>query len=133
MMRSEAIDDSLWSGIVSHVISDSHIEKALTEHEADNQTDESTVSVSDLERRSGQLARAEQVLLDRLSRGLITTSALDRELVRLKAERSSVARAIVAARKATGSRNALPNAPEALRRAVAELRKRLRMATAADP
>lgn len=49
-----------------------------------------------------------------------------------RAERSSVARAVAAARRAIDSRNAVPDAPAALRGAVSEFRQRLRMTAAED-
>jgi DNA invertase Pin-like site-specific DNA recombinase len=133
MMRSEIIDERLWKTIVERVISDAHIERALADHGRDEETSEDPrASLLRLENRQKQLGRAEEILLERFGRGLITETALDKELIRLKTERGSIERAVaVVHNKAKRSEDAMRTA-EALRLAVAKLRERLRMATAED-
>src|SRR6266496_3955770 len=133
MIRSEAIDDRFWNAIVEGVISDSHIEKAIAEHGAETQTDpDPRVALSRLEGRVKQLTRAEEILLERFGRGLITDAALDKELVRLKADRTSVQEAIAAAQRVVGRHDQAARTGTALRKAIAELRGRLRTATTQD-
>jgi DNA invertase Pin-like site-specific DNA recombinase len=133
MMRSEIIDERFWKTIVDRVISDAHIEEALADHRRDEEpAEDPRASLLRLENRRKQLGRAEEVLLERFGRGLITDTALDKELLRLKTERGSIERAVVVVQnKAKRSENATRTA-EALRMAVSKLRERLRMATAED-
>src|SRR4029077_20206998 len=106
MIRSEAVDDRFWNAIVESVISDSHIEKALAEHGAETQSDpDPGAALSRLEARLKQLTRAEEILLERFGRGFITDAARDKELVRLKADRTSVQEAIAAGQRTLGRRD----------------------------
>jgi DNA invertase Pin-like site-specific DNA recombinase len=133
MIRSEAIDDRFWNAIVESVISDSHIEKALAEHGAETQSDpDPRAALSRLEARLKQLTRAEEVLLERFGRGFITDAALDKELVRLKADRTSLQEAIAVAQRTVGRRDLASRNAAALRKAISDLRGQLRTATPQD-
>jgi site-specific DNA recombinase len=133
MMRSEAIDDRFWSTIVESVISDVHIEKALAEQGVGPQSEaDPRVSLSRLQARLKQLTRAEEILLERFGRGFITDGALDKELVRLKADRTSVQEGIAAAQGAIGRSEKAAYDASALRKGISDLRVQLRRATADD-
>jgi len=133
MIRSESIDERLWSTIVETVISDIHIEKALAEHGAGTESDpDPRVSVSRLQARLKQLTRAEEILLERFGRGFITDASLDKELIRLKADRTCVQEGITAAERAVGRDEGAGYDTAALRKAISVLRAQLRRATAED-
>jgi hypothetical protein len=133
MMRSESIDDRLWSTIVESVISDVHIEKALAEHGVGSQSEPNPrASLSRLQTRLKQLTRAEEILLERFGRGFITDAALDKELIRLKVDRTSVQEGIGAAERAVSRGEKADYDVSALRKAISALRSQLRTATADD-
>ncbi len=133
MIRSEEVDDRFWNAIVESVISDSHIEKALAEHGSETQTDTNPqVSIARLSARLKQLIRAEEILLERFGRGFITDAALDKELVRLTADRTSLQEAITAAQRNVVRHDQTNRNAEAVRQAIRQLRGQLRTATVQD-
>jgi site-specific DNA recombinase len=133
MIRSEAIDARIWAAIVEHVISDAHIEAALADQGPDQGTNiDPATAATRLETRLRQVARAEEILLDRFGRGLITDSALDKQLVRLKRERTEIERSMVNAQQALTAREAAAESAQVMRQAISDLRGRLRIATIED-
>ena len=134
MIRSEAVDEQVWTAIIDHVISDVHIEKALASHAAaeDAEAADPAANSARLESRLKQITRAEEVLLERFGRGLITDSALDKELLRLKGDRTVAERSLAVARQGLRRRQAAVEATQTIRKAISDLRDRLRIATAED-
>jgi hypothetical protein len=134
MIRSEAIDEQVWTAIVDHVISDTHIEKALASHTAaeDAEAADPAATAARLESRLKQITRAEEVILERFGRGLITDSSLDKELLRLKGDRTAAERALVVAQQGLRRRGAAAENIQTIRKAISDLRGRLRIATAED-
>jgi hypothetical protein len=131
MIRSEALDARIWAAIVEHVISDAHIEEALAAPDRGTNLNPATTATR-LESRLRQLARAEEILLDRFGRGLITDSALDKQLVRLKRERTEIERSMLSAQQALTAREAASESARVMRKAISDLRGRLRIATTHD-
>ena len=79
-----------------------------------------------------QLVRAEELLLERFGRGLITDSVLDKELVRLSKDRTAVKQSIEAAKVALRERPSRDATANVLRVALDDLRQKLSFATPAD-
>ena len=85
-----------------------------------------------LEAKQKQLVRAEEILLERFGRGLITDSVLDKELVRLSKDRTAVKQSIDATKDALRDRPSRGTTAQVLRDALEDLRQKLRFATLED-
>jgi site-specific DNA recombinase len=132
MLRSDTVDGKIWEAVVTSVIREDHLEKAVAESVRESETGPDPKELSRLEAKQKQLVRAEEILLERFGRGLITDSVLDKELVRLAKDRTAVKQLIAAAKGALRdcpSRDATANA---LRAALEDLRQKLRFATPED-
>lgn len=133
MVRSDALDARFWDAIVDGVIRDDHLEKALRERASESESEpDRAADLVRLEVGLKRLVRAEEVLLERFGRGLVTEAALDGELLVLTKERASVAQAITSARDWVRHRADRAQDMESLRTAAARLRDRLTIATPED-
>jgi len=133
MVRSDALDARFWDAIVDGVIRDDHLEKALRERASESESEpDRAADLVRLEVGLKRLVRAEEVLLERFGRGLVTEAALDGELLVLTKERASVVRAITSARDCIQHLADRVQDVESLRTAAARLRDRLRIATTED-
>ena len=132
MLRSDTVDAKLWEAVVTSVIREDHLEKAVAECVRESEAGPDPKELPRLEAKQKQLVRAEEILLERFGRGLITESVLDKELVRLSKDRTAVKQSIDAAKAAIRdcpSRDATANV---LRAALEDLRQKLSFATPED-
>jgi site-specific DNA recombinase len=132
MFRSDAVDAKLWEAVLTAVIREDHLERAVAEREKEVDAGPDPKAVPRLESRLKQLVRAEEILLERFGRGLITESVLDKELVRLSKDRAAATAALDTAKAASAKRPSRDQGSKALRTAVEDLREKLRFATAED-
>lgn len=72
MFRSDAVDAKIWEAVVTSVIREDHLEKAVAECVRESETGPDPKELPRLEARQKQLVRAEEILLERFGRGLIT-------------------------------------------------------------
>ena len=115
------------------VIREDHLEKVLRERANQSQTEpDQATDVLRLEAELKRMFRAEEILLERFRRGVVTEPALDRELLVLTKERASVTEAIASAREGMRTIADLGRELASLREAAAGLRERLRIATPQD-
>jgi hypothetical protein len=85
-----------------------------------------------LEAELKRLVRAEEILLERFRRGVVTEAALDRDLLVLTKERASLTDAIGSGREGMRTKADHGREIESLRQAAGALRQRLRIATPED-
>ena len=72
MLRSDTVDAKLWEAVVTSVIREDHLEKAVAECVRELETGPDPKDLPRLEAKQKQLVRAEEILLERFGRGLIT-------------------------------------------------------------
>jgi len=132
MFRSEAVDTKLWEALLTAVIREDHLERAIAEREKEVEEGPDPKDVRRLEARLKHLVRAEEVLLERFRRGLITESILDKELIRFSTDRAAAKEALDAAKAASKERACREQGAKALSAAVDDLREKLRFATPED-
>jgi hypothetical protein len=132
MLRADTVDGKIWEALVSSVIREDHLEKAVAESVRESESGPDPKELPRLEAKQKQLVRAEEILLERFGRGLITESVLDKELIRLSKDRTSVKQSIDAAKGAVRDRSARDATGDALRAALEDLRHKLRVATHED-
>ena len=133
MVRSDALDARFWEAIVDGVIRDDHLENALRERVGESESEpDRAADLVRLEVRLKRLVRAEEILLERFGRGLVTEAGLDGQLRLLTKERASVVQATASARDCIRHRADRVQDVESLRTAAARLRDRLRIATPED-
>lgn len=133
MVRSDKLDARFWDALVDGVIREDHLEKALRERASESQPEpDRAEDLLRLEAELKRLVRAEEILLERFRRGVVTEAALDRELLFLSKERASVTESIALAREGERQKAVLGREVESLREAAARLRDRLRIATRED-
>jgi site-specific DNA recombinase len=132
MLRSDMVDRKLWDAVVASVVREDHLEKAIAECESEAEGEPDPKALPRLEAKLKQLMRAEEVLLERFGRGMITDSLLDKELIRLSKDRAAVTQSIDAAKADVQRRPSADATAEALRAAVGDLRDKLRFATPGD-
>lgn len=119
-----------WRSRTTH--REDHLEKAVAECVRESETGPDPKELPRLEAKQKQLVRAEEIILERFGRGLITDSVLDKELLRLSQDRTAVKQSIDTARGALGDRFSRDTTAKALRDALEELRQKLRFATLED-
>jgi len=132
MLRSDTVDGKIWEAIVNSVIREDHLEKAVAESVRESEAAPDPKRLPRLEAKQKQLVRAEEILLERFGRGLITDSVLDKELVRLSRDRTAVKQSIDAANAALLGRRSRDASANGLRTALEDLRQKLRFATHED-
>ena len=132
MLRSDTVDGKIWEAIVNSVIREDHLEKAVAESVRESEAAPYPKRLPRLEAKQKQLVRAEEILLERFGRGLITDSVLDKELVRLSRDRTAVKQSIDAANAALLGRRSRDASANGLRTALEDLRQKLRFATHED-
>ena len=132
MLRSDTVDGKIWEAVVTSVIREDHLEKAVAESARESEAGPDLKELPRLEAKEKQLVRAEGILLERFGRGLITDSVLDKELVRLSKDRTAVKQAIDAAKGALRNRTSRDATAKVLREALEDLRQKLRFATPED-
>ena len=132
MFRSDTVDAKLWEAVVTSVIREDHLEKAVAECVRESEAGPDPKELPRLEAKQKQLVRAEEILLERFGRGLITDSVLDKELVRLSKDRTAVKQSIDAAKAALRDRPSRDTTANVLRVALEDLRQKLRFATPED-
>lgn len=133
IVRSDKLDARFWEAIVQGVIRKDHLEKALRELASESQSEpDRAADILRLEAELKRLVRAEEILLERFRRGVVTEAALDRELLVLAKERASVTEAIASAHEGMRTKADLGRELVSLREAAAGLRERLRIATPQD-
>jgi len=132
MLRSDTVDAKLWEAVVTSVIREDHLEKAIAECVRESEAGRDPKTLPRLEAKQKQLVRAEEILLERFGRGLITESVLDKELVRLSKDRTAVKQSIDATKGALRDRPSRDETANALRLALEDLRQKLRLATPED-
>lgn len=132
MFRSDAVDATLWEAVVAAAIREHHLERAVAELEKDVEAGPDPKAARRLEARLKYLVRAEEILLERFGRGLITEAALDKELVRLSKDRAAVKESLESAKASSARRANREQTSTAVRTAVGDLRTRLASATPED-
>ena len=132
MLRSDTVDGKIWEAVVTSVIREDHLEKAVAESVRESEAGPDPKELPRLEAKQKQLVRAEEILLERFGRGLITDSVLDKELVRLSKDRATVKQSIDAAKAALRDRLSRDGTAGVLRAALEDLRQKLRFATPDD-
>ena len=133
MIRLDALDARFWEAIVDGVIREDHLENALRDRGSGSESEsDRSADLIRLEAGFKRLSRAEEILLARFGRGLVSETALDKELLVLSKERVSVGHAIESTRDEVRRRSDLARDVEAIRTAAARLRDRLRLATRED-
>jgi site-specific DNA recombinase len=133
MVRSDRLDARFWEAIVEGVIREDHLEKALRERASESLSEpDRAADVLRHEAELKRLVRAEEILLERFRRGVVTEAALDRELLVLTKDRASATEAIASVREGMRTKADLGRELVSLREAAAGLRERLRIATPQD-
>ena len=132
MLRSDTVDGKVWEAVVTSVLREDHLEKAVAESVRESEAGPDPKDLPRLEAKQKQLVRAEEILLERFGRGLITDSVLDKELVRLSKDRQAVKQSIDAAKSALRDRLSRDGTANVLRAALEDLRQKLRFATPED-
>jgi|GEM_PF-5333593 len=133
MRQSDVLDAEVWRMVADRVVRDEHLERALSESEAEReQAPDPGAELPRLNAQLRQMVRAEEVLLERFGRGLISEASLDKELQRLTDDRGGVERAIAEATEAAKRWSNREEEGKATRLVLGELRNLLRFATQAD-
>lgn len=134
MRRVEPVDERVWASVAAALERPDHLERAIERQRvltargaSDWQKD-----LAAAERALARLQRAEQAILERFSRDLVSEEAMDAELERLAKERRLQAHQVeTAKRQAAGARQELAHGAAVLA-TLATLRSRLDGATLAE-
>jgi len=132
VFRSDEIDKKVWEAIVHSVIREDLLERATAEGGGDRDRESRLHALARLKARSKHLARAEEIVLERFGRGLITEASLDKELLRLSKDRREVESSIAALGSATNERATREQTAIELNAAIKTLKNRLGSATTED-
>ncbi len=132
VFRSDEIDEKVWEAIVHSAIREDHLERAMAESGGDRVRASGLRALPRLKVRLKHLARAEEILLERFGRGLITEASLDKELLRLSKARMEVESSIAALGSGTRERGTCEQTKAELKGAIKMIKSRLGSATTED-